>query len=158
VDALLGCRLHAKCHQNGRNPGWLKTRKSDKIVAYNILDVQQFLCRNAGAGTLEKSAFSLTVAKMSTKTLNFPRKSTHSWPAQNGQRVRGTAGTESQNTKMGKSNQRMMGGEVAAHAIRAAGEPSMMRRKAWILWGMRKNMNLGYGIFMDARIGMEMYQ
>jgi hypothetical protein len=34
----------------------------------------------------------------------------------------------------------------------------MMRRKAWILWGMRKNMNLGYGIFMDARIGMEMYQ
>jgi hypothetical protein len=51
-----------------------------------------------------------------------------------------------------------MGGEVAAHAIRAAGEPSMMRRMAWILWGMRTNIYRVYDIFMDARIGMEMYQ
>ena len=53
-----------------------KPKNSDKITANNFLRVQQFLCRNAGAGTLEKSAFSLAVAKMFTKTLTIPKKGT----------------------------------------------------------------------------------
>jgi hypothetical protein len=69
VDALLGCRILAKCHQNSRNPSWLNIKNSDKITTNNFLRVQQFLCCNAGAGTLEKSAFSLAVAKMFTKKL-----------------------------------------------------------------------------------------
>jgi hypothetical protein len=46
---------------------------------------------------------------------------------------------------MGKSNQRMMGGEVAAHAFRAAGEPSMMRRIAWIHIGDVEEYESGIG-------------